>query len=1365
MDGDERRAKHPWCVDGVFKNLKVVLPTAPGSGKSVVFTLRKNGSNTGLTVTISNLATTATDSTNTVSVAPGDMLSLSMVGSGTPTTSAPNVILEFHGTNAGESGHGASGHTANSVVFNGNFGSALGSGAKWDGDASVVAVAGAITGIAAHVEDGSAGVGNQYEFSIIKNGVVQDGTGGTTDTRCIIAHPAQANNNTFSLAVTPGDLVSVRFGSPTFKQGPMWGIRFHATTDHESNFCGSSLDSVPASPAADHFAPCQGHEQNTSTTEADRRIAVGVSDFGLNKLYTVTGNVANHQVSLRKNGANTAVSLTHTNTAHSNTSAGQEVFTGSDVASINIAGLGSGFGRPYQWGLRQVTGSGLVTAITSDTDSDFPAMTASMYGGQAVSSDIAANLPAMTAALTGTESNDGVSDAELPAMTAAMVGGPATQAVIGASLPALTGELLGGAPIEAVIDAAPFALVGEMYGGQEVTSDIAVDLPKLTSLVLGGAAIFAVIDATFPAATGLLTSGELSGEIAGALPAMTGSIVGYSGGGVTAVIAATLPRARYRGIGSFPVERLTLTVNGVDYDTWWQRGWDVSKNGNQERMNFAIADPRYHEDAVTVETNDVILLRHPTGGLIFGGLAAEVERTRNQGEAGTLTQIVARDWMFLAEQVFVPKRKYTSQDALALFDFLLQKYLSAKGMVNIGPTTGGPILPDLVVDNYTTKLRDLWDRMRDECQWPPRVNGELEAALVEPGSLVWPGGEINGYNAKLKPQLTKKKEILTEGGANRLWMEIEEPPSGDKARWFFEDHIANGVATVFPLNVMPTETEGSTRAKVEAGAVTLQLKDLPVGGVLRWGNRFYLGNDPREYMVTSGGTVDAEGNVDIGCETIELETGDGEQIRFLPPAFMKLFLNGTETEFAGAPWVYEGDEVAFVNPSGAPPIGTVVRAGQFLSGGTTVRAWESGPVVPQLDIGWFDHSILVNGVVENESYYDPVYAVQHLRERLAEPIKGKDVVTFMTHEHGIYPFIKFPMNFPESLVVGDYYAETVKIAATGADPRLTTNDLAYLVTARKDTIGRAPWDFYRRVTKVKWGRGEVSTPTNFQWTANREYNQPDGASGLVFNPVGGWTWTAWQDVVSVTDAALVLTSVIVELSDAAQPYAAWARGFEVQLAVSDAGEAPADEDIIAKLKGYSKDASVGVLNGTMRFPVAVDACPSGKRLSIRMRCSTGGWLSIPGPWELAVQYLKKPLTGNLHTSPYLHEHTSAGELYEALTPAPTANDWSDWVELIATTPYDLYLTAYVFAPYALDSWEGSQIQFGIAAPGDEPTDEGVIADIADSTRATALGIHNYFEFENPLFVNSSQRVMVRMKANATSGAGIGFALHYVRAEE
>lgn len=83
-------------LSGTLKNLRVLLSAAPGVGKSITITVRKNQASTGVSVTISDANTTGVDTVNTVSVAPGDQLAF--LASRNGTTPAATLIqcgIEF----------------------------------------------------------------------------------------------------------------------------------------------------------------------------------------------------------------------------------------------------------------------------------------------------------------------------------------------------------------------------------------------------------------------------------------------------------------------------------------------------------------------------------------------------------------------------------------------------------------------------------------------------------------------------------------------------------------------------------------------------------------------------------------------------------------------------------------------------------------------------------------------------------------------------------------------------------------------------------------------------------------------------------------------------------------------------------------------------------------------------------------------------------------------------------------------------------------------------------------------------------------------------------------------------------------------
>lgn len=82
----------------VVKNLNITFGDGGAAGRTYVFTIKKNNVATPITATISSGGTTAVDSTNSVSYAIGDYISLEVVssGSGTPFASDYTISVDLY---------------------------------------------------------------------------------------------------------------------------------------------------------------------------------------------------------------------------------------------------------------------------------------------------------------------------------------------------------------------------------------------------------------------------------------------------------------------------------------------------------------------------------------------------------------------------------------------------------------------------------------------------------------------------------------------------------------------------------------------------------------------------------------------------------------------------------------------------------------------------------------------------------------------------------------------------------------------------------------------------------------------------------------------------------------------------------------------------------------------------------------------------------------------------------------------------------------------------------------------------------------------------------------------------------------------
>jgi len=154
-------AQAPWATAGTFSNLVIKLGTAPGGAASRTYVVRKNGVDTALSVVITGSETTGRDVTNSVTVAPGDLLSMSTTPAGSPSSSGLTeqtfIVAEFVSTNARESGYGwaPAALSTTTTRWNGLF-----SGWTWNATSgttthNVVAAAGDITALLLATEGGA----------------------------------------------------------------------------------------------------------------------------------------------------------------------------------------------------------------------------------------------------------------------------------------------------------------------------------------------------------------------------------------------------------------------------------------------------------------------------------------------------------------------------------------------------------------------------------------------------------------------------------------------------------------------------------------------------------------------------------------------------------------------------------------------------------------------------------------------------------------------------------------------------------------------------------------------------------------------------------------------------------------------------------------------------------------------------------------------------------------------------------------------------------------------------------------------------------------------------------------------------------
>lgn len=316
-------ADTPVAVAGTLSNLQIHLLAGAGS-TSRTWTVYKNGVATSLAVTLTSGQTTGSDTSNTVTVAAGDLIRLQRTSTGSAGDTADMLVrTHFEATAAkttiyafGTGGDGAlprfsTGYT--SVIAGGQ-----GDGTTEALQSSLCSAAGDFTALTIKLT-GAPGAGRSFVFTLMLNGVAQDGTIGTPDTRITIADAATSGSSAFTLPVAQLDLISLRVvpsGSPA-SVGYNGSLAFVANTDGQRHVSMNSADPLTGGTTTEYHWPNAGTFQTPyvwGATESGRTQRGASTTLTLSSLYARLnadpGSGKSFTFTLRKNGADTAQTIT-----------------------------------------------------------------------------------------------------------------------------------------------------------------------------------------------------------------------------------------------------------------------------------------------------------------------------------------------------------------------------------------------------------------------------------------------------------------------------------------------------------------------------------------------------------------------------------------------------------------------------------------------------------------------------------------------------------------------------------------------------------------------------------------------------------------------------------------------------------------------------------------------------------------------------------------------------------------------------------------------------------------------------------------------------------------------------------------------
>lgn len=338
FDTTEFRGTVPCKAPGTFADWSITLPSAPGAGNSLAFTLRINQVDTAAVITISGTDVTGVYAGSPIALADEDELTFRCDPTSTPTVSAPSMTWTFESTNPGES------------IYGGVFSSGLITTTRQNGlffpcdnwNVSRIGVCplnGTVTGFTVML-DADPG-GGTWTFLTNKNGTDQDGGGGTPDTRLTFATGTLKDSVDFTLDVAPGDLsrflVQDGGGANTRVS---FGVRLLADTPGESIF-GCTAATAFDGTSTIYPKLGSGDTNALTTVEADSQVTVATA-FTLSNLYAATTAAPGsggdtYTFTLRVGGSPTAhtVALVDADTVEGN--AQSLAITANQVLSLQIA--------------------------------------------------------------------------------------------------------------------------------------------------------------------------------------------------------------------------------------------------------------------------------------------------------------------------------------------------------------------------------------------------------------------------------------------------------------------------------------------------------------------------------------------------------------------------------------------------------------------------------------------------------------------------------------------------------------------------------------------------------------------------------------------------------------------------------------------------------------------------------------------------------------------------------------------------------------------------------------------------------------------------------------------------------------------
>ena len=302
---------------GTFSNLVVKLAVAPGAGTSRTIAIHKWTANsstiaaTTVTVTISNTATTGSDTAHSFSVNAGDKITIATTVSGSPAASIGQWYFNFvpttdnytilGGTTAGGSGWATTKYSIPGTITSATSSTEAASRLYFP-------VAGTIRNL--YVEQlwtQAPGSGKYSTYTLSKNGTPQSLTCTINGTDYV------GNDASNNFAVVAGDYINCLRTTDGLAGEVRWGVVFVPDVSGQFLLVNASFYSYALSNSnTEYLSPAGGEWTDPSTTETDHSTAVdAITIKGLYvSLVTAPGSGKEYVFNLRQNASSPGMSVT-----------------------------------------------------------------------------------------------------------------------------------------------------------------------------------------------------------------------------------------------------------------------------------------------------------------------------------------------------------------------------------------------------------------------------------------------------------------------------------------------------------------------------------------------------------------------------------------------------------------------------------------------------------------------------------------------------------------------------------------------------------------------------------------------------------------------------------------------------------------------------------------------------------------------------------------------------------------------------------------------------------------------------------------------------------------------------------------------